>query len=95
MGEETGLTIKDTTYIVVPGEKHSLKRPKFENSSEKPAGEWNVLEITCNNDNLEINLNGVLQNKATALTASSGAICLQSEGGPMQFRNISLESLGK
>jgi len=91
-----GLTSKDTAFSVIPGgEKRSLVRPKFEPSSEKPAGEWNTLEITCSKDNLEILVNGVLQNKASRLSVSSGSICLQSEGGPMQFRNIYLEYLSE
>jgi hypothetical protein len=95
MGTGMGMTVRDTAYVVVPGEKRSLVRPKFEASNEKPAGEWNIVDITCDKDNVEIILNGVLQNKGTGLSASSGNICLQSEGGPMQFRNIRLDQLGK
>jgi hypothetical protein len=37
----------------------------------------------------------VLQNKGTGAKPSSGAICLQSEGSPIQFRNIYLKPLEK
>jgi hypothetical protein len=94
MGLGMGMTVKDSTFIVTPGgPKQSMVMPKFADSTEKPAGEWNSLDITCESDNLEVIINGVLQNMGKKLTASSGSICLQSEGGPMQFRNIKLEQL--
>ena len=37
--------------------------------------------------------NGVLQNVATKCSASSGKICLQSEGTPIEYRNIYIEPL--
>jgi hypothetical protein len=92
MGEGASLMSKDTAFNVPP-EKHAAVRPKFAASSEKPAGEWNNIDIICNKSNLEIRVNGVLQNKATSLTQTSGSICLQSEGGPLQFRNVYVESL--
>ena len=33
-------------------------------------------------------LNGVLQNEGTDATLRAGWICLQSEGSPIEFRNI-------
>ena len=40
---------------------------------------------------LKLTVNGVLQNEGTDATPSSGPICLQSEGSPIEFRNIYLE----
>jgi hypothetical protein len=67
--------------------------PKKENSSEKTPGQWNTYEIFCNADVIRCYVNGVLQNEGTGATATSGRICLQSEGGPIEFRNIYIESL--
>lgn len=67
--------------------------PKQAASSEKPLGQWNTYEIFCREDSIEVFVNGVLQNKATETTVKSGMICLQSEGTPIEFRNIYLKSL--
>jgi len=93
MGKGAGLTANDTKYMVESETKRYLPVPKFEESSEKPAGEWNSYDITCDGDNIEIIVNGVLQNRASELTLSSGQISLQSEGGPIEFRNIKLTPL--
>jgi hypothetical protein len=63
--------------------------------SEKPIGEWNDYEIECAGDTLTIKVNGVLVNRVTKCSASRGAICLQSEGAEIHFRNIEVRPLGK
>ena len=62
-------------------------------SSEKPPGQWNTYEIVCRGNTIRVFVNGVLQNEATETTVSSGKICLQSEGRPIEFRNIYVEPL--
>lgn len=88
IGKGAGVTVRDTTYIVESDSLRYKVVDKFEESSEHAPGEWNSYDITCQNDELEVVVNGILQNKAKNLTMTKGAICLQSEGGPMQFRNI-------
>jgi len=66
---------------------------KMAESSEKPVGEWNTMEIVCKANTIEVSVNGVLQNKGTELFASSGYICLQSEGKDIEFRNVYLNKL--
>jgi hypothetical protein len=66
---------------------------KLKDSSEKPLGEWNTYEIIAKDDWVVVFVNGVLQNVATKCTLSSGKICLQSEGAPIEFRNVYLEPL--
>jgi hypothetical protein len=72
-------------------EIQSRRFPKKHESNEKPAGEWNVLEAVCDGATIRITINGLLQNEATECTVSSGKICLQSEGAPIEFRNVTLE----
>ena len=60
-------------------------------SSEKPPGQWNVAEIYCYAGTIRIFINGVLQNKASETSVSSGKICLQSEGREIEFRNLYIE----
>lgn len=66
---------------------------KAHGSSEKPLGEWNTYEIVCSGDTITVSVNGVQQNRATAVTVQEGHICLQSEGAPIEFRNVKLEPL--
>ncbi|HNY14097.1 MAG TPA: DUF1080 domain-containing protein [Bacteroidales bacterium] len=61
---------------------------KLAGSSEKPAGEWNKMEVTCLSNTITVSVNGILQNKATGLNINSGHICLQSEGKDLEFRNV-------
>jgi hypothetical protein len=61
--------------------------------AEKPAGEWNTAVIRCENDTITVHVNGTLMNHGTALTATRGAVCLQSEGGEIHFRKVELSPL--
>lgn len=62
-------------------------------TSEKPAGQWNSYDIHCEGDSIRCYVNGVLQNEGTGAFPSFGYIGLQSEGGPIEFRNIYLRPL--
>ncbi len=93
MGKGAAITVNDSTYLVTSEEKRYLAIPKFEDSSEKPAGEWNSYDITSKDGIIELRVNGVLQNKGTEVSLTEGNIALQSEGGPLQFRNIYLKPL--
>jgi hypothetical protein len=66
---------------------------KLNQSSEKPLGQWNMYDILCKDDWVVVVVNGVLQNVATRCSEKSGRICLQSEGAPIEFRNIYIEPL--
>ena len=56
---------------------------------EKPVGEWNEAEIICKGTKITVYINGNLQNECTT-NITSGYIALQSEGGPLEFRNVYL-----
>jgi len=84
----TGITI-DGENKRNPQQKYVVI-PKKEKSSEKPAGQWNTYDIYCNKDSIRCYVNGTLQNEGTASTDTCGATCLQSEGGPIEFRHIYL-----
>ena len=89
IGDGAGVTVNGTSFKPDPG-KRFKSVPRMEDSSENPPGEWNTYDITCNGDQIEIVVNGVLQNRGTDLTLTSGQIVLQSEGGPIEFRNVYL-----
>ncbi|HNX35609.1 MAG TPA: DUF1080 domain-containing protein [Kiritimatiellia bacterium] len=66
---------------------------KMADSSEKADGEWNSVDIIVRGNTIESSVNGVLQNKGQDVYADEGQICLQSEGGPIEFRNVTVEPL--
>jgi hypothetical protein len=53
------------------------------------------MEITCKSNTIEVYVNGVLQNKATGISATEGHICLQSEGKDIEFRNVFITKLSQ
>jgi hypothetical protein len=84
----------ETSEHVKAGQRVNGRRTiKLKDSSEKPMGQWNTYDIICKDDWIVVFVNGVLQNVATKCSATSGRICLQSEGTPVQFRNIYIEPL--
>lgn len=61
--------------------------------SEKAIGEWNEMVVVCKGDTITVTVNGDLVNEATNCSASAGAISLQSEGAPIEFKDIELTPL--
>jgi hypothetical protein len=62
---------------------------------EKPAGEWNRLEVVCDGDTVTNILNGVLVNQGTGSNRTKGKIQFQSEGAEILFRKIEVRPLLK
>ena len=62
-------------------------------NSEKPAGEWNKMEIEAKGNEVKVWVNGDLVNHATNVSERKGAISLQSEGSLVYFRNVYLTPL--
>ncbi len=62
--------------------------------NEKEPGEWNRYEITVDGDHITVELNGILVNEATDCLVRPGQIGLQSEGGVVHFRTVTLTPLG-
>jgi 3-keto-disaccharide hydrolase len=87
-----GTTIKvDKPEGRIEGRRHK----NLSDGDEKPIGEWNKYEITCRGDEVLVKVNGKLVNHATKVSQTKGAIALQSEGTPIEFRNIKLRPLEK
>mgnify|MGYP002512265752 CR=1 FL=1 len=59
-------------------------------NAEKAEGEWNEATVICKGGKITVYINGQLLNECTT-TATEGYIALQSEGGPIEFRNLWLE----
>jgi hypothetical protein len=60
---------------------------------EKPAGEWNLVEIVADGSKVTVSVNGAQVNEATDCDVVAGPIALQSEGGEIHFRMVSLTPL--
>ena len=84
-------TIRDSVYTSTETDKPVV--PKLHPSNEKPAGEWNSFDITCQGNTVEIKVNGLLQNIATDCSLTKGGIGLQAEGSKIQFKNIWIEKI--
>lgn len=98
-GNAGDLVLFPGTSITYNGETRStettfLDLAKREPSSENPVGEWNSYDIICRGDTIRCSVNGVFQNEGTKASVTWGKIGLQSEGGPIEFRNIYIEPLG-
>ena len=79
-------------YQLPEGETERPQFPVIERnteSAEKPAGEWNKIEISVYDGVIDVFVNGVHQNTGTS-PATVGHIGLQSEGGGIYFRNLIL-----
>ena len=61
-----------------------------EASSEKPFGEWNVVDIKVRGGAIDVVINGVIQNRVTQCSPSSGRIGFQLEGHPFELRNVTV-----
>ena len=84
------------TELDVENEEERVKGRRHLNltdGAEKPIGQWNKMEITCQDDEVIVYVNGQLVNHATNCSETKGAISLQSEGTPIEFRNIVLQPL--
>ena len=61
--------------------------------NEHPVGEWDTNVTVCAGNTTLAFINGKFMNKITGCTVSSGFIGIQSEGGDIEIRSLSLDSL--
>ena len=76
------------------GDLHSHRRiPKLSQSRERSIGEWNEMVVRCQGDEVDVWVNGAKMNRGWACTEKKGAVALQSEGTPIEFRRVRLVPL--
>jgi hypothetical protein len=85
----TGITLNGAAKQDVT--KAYVILPKRLNSTEVAPGGWNTYDIICYKGTIQCMVNNMLQNKGDQATETAGWIGLQSEGGPIEFRNITLD----
>ncbi|MBC8325822.1 MAG: DUF1080 domain-containing protein [Verrucomicrobia subdivision 3 bacterium] len=59
----------------------------------KPSPQWNHYRIVCNNGDISLAVNGKVVTRGKAASPRKGYICLESEGSPVQFRNMKIKVL--
>jgi len=59
----------------------------------KPSPEWNHYQVTCNDGTIQLAVNGKVVSGGSKITPRKGYICLESEGAPIEFRNIRIKEL--
>ena len=59
----------------------------------KPSPQWNHYRIVCNNGNISLAVNGKVVTQGKAAWPRKGYICLESEGSPVQFRDLKIKEL--
>jgi hypothetical protein len=59
----------------------------------KPSPQWNHYRVVCNNGDISLAVNGKVVTQGKAAKPRKGYICLESEGSPVQFRNMKLKEL--
>jgi hypothetical protein len=62
---------------------------------ERPAGEWNRMEVICDGDTITNIVNGYVVNVGTRSDPTEGKILFQSEGAEIVFRKIEVRPLLK
>jgi hypothetical protein len=75
-----------------PGAYPKIKAHAAANS-EKPAGEWNTMDVTVKDGAIDVTINGVAQNHVGGSEPRSGRIGFQLEGTPYALRNLRFEKL--
>jgi len=58
-----------------------------------PSPEWNHYRVTCNDGVIQLAVNGKVVSGGHDVTPRKGYICLESEGSPVEFRNIRIKEL--
>ena len=69
--------------------------PNLTDNSEKPAGEWNTMEIECSGREIKVWVNGDLVNHGFDCTTDKGQIAIQAEGSEVEFRKLLLTPVAK
>ena len=82
----------------VPGYEDKVngrRHLNFNDGAENPVGEWNEMTVVCRGDTITVLVNGTVVNYGFDSSVTKGNICLQSEGAPIEYKDIALTGLGE
>ncbi|NJM54690.1 MAG: DUF1080 domain-containing protein, partial [Verrucomicrobiae bacterium] len=83
--------------LTVRGETRTGRYHIFRSTAPEPEraiGEWNTYDIICDDDKIQVLLNGKITVEGTGARPQSGKIFLQSRKGELTFRRLELRHLG-
>ncbi len=73
--------------------RHNGQRSFPSEERSKPSPEWNHYRITANNGVLRLSVNGKEVSGGDDCTYRKGYLALESEGAPVEFRNVRIKEL--
>jgi len=76
----------------VPDNPRGTRSKSVENRC-KGRGEWNSYDVVCVDGVIKLSVNGKFVNGISHSTQKKGFICLESEGGEIHFRNLTILEL--
>lgn len=85
----------DLEVVQAQGGHHRRHLKMKDANTEKPVGEWNAADVTIDGKKITVRINGELVNEGTNLVDLPGRVGLESEFGPIQFRNLRLTPIGQ
>lgn len=62
-------------------------------SRSNPAPQWNHYRIVCNDGEISLAVNGKIVTRGEQCSPRKGYICLESEGGVVEYRNVRIKEL--
>jgi hypothetical protein len=72
-------------------ELEASKDATAQRKASRPVGEWNDLEVVSQNASITVRMNGLEIASGAKAKPAGGAIGWQSEGRPIEFRNIRIK----
>ena len=92
-GDVGDIWLIDSTTVVYDGKQtrpNNYTRVKKKTDNEKPNGEWNLVEVIANRDQIIYKVNGIVVNEARSPSLDEGKIIIQSEGAEIYYRKIEI-----
>ena len=91
-GDASGGYLFGNTLEKGAAKRFNLSKQQAE-SRVKPAGEWNVFEITCQGKEMMLWVNGAIANRWPDCEVAKGYVGLEAEGYRIEFRNVKVKPL--
>jgi hypothetical protein len=97
-GEPAPIAYVHGELFGVGGVKTVPDNPRGERSKSianlcRGKGEWNTYDVVCVDGVVKLSVNGKVVNGISQSTQRNGYLCLESEGAPIQFRNLTVIAL--
>jgi hypothetical protein len=93
-GDGSGGYLFGTTETQGAAKRFNLSKQQAA-SRVKPAGEWNIFEITCQGHDMTLWVNGVVTNQWHDCEVKKGHVGIEAEGWRIKFRNVKVKPLDR